>query len=97
MAMYDPEAAGNAAIYLRLPEEQLLSIRNAPFEGKDAVWVPNKEKGYIRGHLIGPGEKAGTKKVKTETKEKEYPEDQVEPQNPPKVHFYFNKSIRSII
>ena len=51
MAMYDPEAAGNAAIYLRLPEADLLNIRNAPFDGKDAVWVPNKEKGYVKGTI----------------------------------------------
>ena len=34
MALWDPEAAGNAAIYLRLPDVDLIDIRNAPFEGK---------------------------------------------------------------
>lgn len=34
MAMWDPEAAGNAAQYLRLGDMELLDVRNAPFEGK---------------------------------------------------------------
>lgn len=34
MAMWDPEAAGNAAQYLRLGDIELLDVRNAPFEGK---------------------------------------------------------------
>ena len=84
MALYDHEAAGNAGKYLRLPETELLSIRNAPFEGKDAVWVPSKEHGYVKGTCLGPGEKPGTRKVKTKDKEKDYHEDDVEPQNPSK-------------
>ena len=84
MALYDHEAAGNAGKYLRLPETELLSIRNAPFEGKDAVWVPSKEHGYVKGICLGPGEKPGTRKVKTKEKEKDYHEDDVEPQNPSK-------------
>ena len=84
MALYDHEAAGNAGKFLRLPEQDLLTIRNATYPGKDAVWVPNKEKGYIKGMNLGPGEKPATRKVKTDEKEKDYPEDAVEPQNPPK-------------
>ena len=34
MALWDPEAAGNAAQYLRLDNLKLIDIRNAPFEGK---------------------------------------------------------------
>ena len=40
MALWDPEAAGNAAIYLRLDNLKLIDIRNAPFEGKTSVWIP---------------------------------------------------------
>jgi hypothetical protein len=46
MALWDPEAAGNAANYLRLPNLKLIDIRNAPFEGKTAVWVPYAPTGY---------------------------------------------------
>ena len=35
MALWDPEAAGNAAIYLRLPDIELIDVRNAPFDGKN--------------------------------------------------------------
>ena len=89
MALYDPEQAGNAAKFLRLDEKTLLEIRNAPFLGKDAVWVPNKEVGYIKGVAQGPGTKPGTRKVKygKEGKEKDFSEDVVEPQNPPKVNY----------
>ena len=66
--------------------EELLEIRNAPFIGREAVWVPNKEAGYVKGVLQGPGGKPGTKKVQygKENKVKDFPEEQVEPQNPPK-------------
>ena len=88
MALYDAEAAGNAAKYLRLSDVELLEIRNAPFIGRDAVWIPCKEAGYQKGVMQGPGTKPGTKKVKygDQGKEKDFPEDVVEPQNPPKVH-----------
>ena len=33
MSLWDPEAAGNAAQYLRLPEKDMLEIRNQPFDG----------------------------------------------------------------
>jgi len=86
MALYDHEAAGNAAKYLRLSDQELLEIRNAPFIGKDAVWIPNKDVGYVKGVAVGPGTKPGTRKVKygDAGKEKDFLEDIVEPQNPPK-------------
>ena len=40
MALWDPEAAGNAAQYLRLDNLKLIDIRNAPFEGRTACWIP---------------------------------------------------------
>ena len=91
MALYDAEAAGNAAKYLRLLDQELLEIRNAPFVGKEAVWVPSKDVAYTKGVLLGPGAKPGTKKVKygKEGKEKDFAEDAVEPQNPPKVNILF--------
>ena len=63
MSLWDPEAAGNAANYLRLPDKEMLEIRNQPFEGGKAVWVPFADTGYCKAELIGDGEKPGTKKV----------------------------------
>ena len=63
MSLWDPEAAGNAAVFLRLDDLKMLEIRNAPFEGGKAVWVPNSETGYIKGMITGEGEKPGTTKV----------------------------------
>ena len=48
MALYDPDAAGNAAPYLRLDPVLLMEVRSAPFEGKTAVWVPYAETGYTK-------------------------------------------------
>ena len=48
MALYDPDAAGNAALYLRLDPVLLMEVRSAPFEGKTAVWVPYAETGYTK-------------------------------------------------
>ena len=90
MAMWDPEAAGNAAIYLRLPDIELIDIRNAPFEGKTAVWIPYSETGYTTGKRLGEEQDPKTKKNKIKVlrevdgKEKLYDESQVEPRNPPK-------------
>ena len=85
MSLWDPEAAGNAAVFLRLDDLKMLEIRNMPFEGGKAVWVPNSETGYIKGMITGEGEKAGTTKVmRSDNKEKTYSNDKVEKQNPPK-------------
>ena len=63
MSLWDPEAAGNAAMYLRLDDMKMLEIRNRPFDGGKAVWVPNAETGYMKAEIIGDGEKANTTKV----------------------------------
>ena len=83
MAMWDPEAAGNAAIYLRLDEIKMIEIRSAPFSAKTAVWVPDKEIGYIKGEKLD--EKDGKIEVKrADDKVKLYKPEDVEQQNPPK-------------
>ena len=64
MSLWDPEAAGNAAIFLRLDDMKMLEIRNAPFEGAKAVWVPNSETGYIKAEVVGKGDKPNTTKVR---------------------------------
>ena len=46
MALYDPDAAGNAAPYLRPDPVELLEIRNAPYN-----LVRRKEK--VRIPLVG--------------------------------------------
>lgn len=85
MSLWDPEAAGNAAVFLRLDPLKMLEIRNAPFVGQNAVWVPNADTGYIKGEITGPGEKAGTSKVmRSDMKEKTYSDDKIDKQNPPK-------------
>ena len=74
MALYDPEQAGPAANYLRLPELDLLTIRNADFAGRKAVWVPHKddEKSYVKGVVHGDGKKPGTKEVEFEGTKKDF-------------------------
>ena len=67
MSLWDPEAAGNAACFLRLTDMQMLEIRNKPFEGTKAIWVPNTETGYIKGEIVGEGDKPNTTKVNTRT------------------------------
>ena len=86
MSLWDPEAAGNAAQYLRLGDLEMLEIRNRQFEGLKAVWVPNAETGYMKADLIGDDDKkAGNKKVlRADGKEKSVPEDKIDKQNPPK-------------
>ena len=73
MALYDPDAAGTAAPYLRLDSVTLMEIRSRSFDGKTAVWVPYSETGYTKGIVTGDGDKPGTKKVmRSDNKEKEY-------------------------
>ena len=84
MSLYDPEAAANAAEYLRLDPVVLMEVRSAPIS-KTAVWVPYAETGYTKGEVTGDGA-AGMKMVKRDVdgKEKEYKEAEVEPRNPSK-------------
>ena len=83
MALWDPDAAGNAAQFLRLDEMSLLEMRSAPFSAKTAVWVPDKENGYIKGEKLD--EKDGKIEVKrADDKVKMYKPVDVEQQNPPK-------------
>ena len=91
MALYDPDAAGNAAPYLRLDPVVLMEVRSAPFDGKTAVWIPYAETGYTKGKKTGKeetDEKTKVKKIEVERlvdgKMKMFKEEDVEPQNPPK-------------
>ena len=85
MSLWDPEAAGNAAVYLRLDDLKMLEIRNAPFEGGNCVWVPNAETGYMKAMVKGDGDKPGTTKVlRADGKEKILANDKIDKQNPPK-------------
>ena len=60
-------------------------LRNAPFEGKSACWIPYSETGYTKGKKTGEV-KDGKIEVErlVDGKVKMFKEDQVEPQNPPK-------------
>ena len=73
MSLWDPEAAGSAALWLRLPMEEMMAIQTSEYPGRSAVWVPFAETGYTKGIVQGDGDKAGTKKVmRSDGKEKEY-------------------------
>ena len=66
----------------------MLEIQNRPYSGRNAVWVPNSSTQYCKAEVIGDGKKPGHKLVKREDgKEKEYAEDHIEFQNPPKYEF----------
>jgi len=79
MSLWDPEAAGNAAVYLRLPDKEMLELRNQHFEGSKAIWVPFADTGYSKADMIGDGDKPGTKKVlrHADRKEKDLKEELV--------------------
>merc|ERR1711892_1269327 len=85
MSLWDPEAAGNAAIFLRLDKMAMLEIQNAPFDGGNCVWVPSVETGYMKAMVKGDGDKPGTSKVlRADGKEKTLSDDKINKQNPPK-------------
>ena len=89
--MWDPEAAGNAAQYLRMTDMELLEIRSAPFDGKTSVWIPYADTGYTKAYRMGEKEdpkKKGEKLIEVkrlvDDKIKLMKPTDVEPQNPPK-------------
>ena len=86
MSLWDADAAGDAALWLRLPQEQMMEITGAEYKGRNAVWVPFAATGYCKGEVIGDGDKEGTKKVLrlADHKEKVLKESEIEFQNPPK-------------
>jgi len=86
MSLWDPEAAGNAAQFLRLDAKFMMELRSQPFDGGKALWIPYADTGYTKAELIGEGSKPGTKKVmrKVDMKEKELKDEVIEKQNPPK-------------
>ena len=51
MSLWDPEAAGNAALYLRLPQEEMMQLQSKEYSGRNAVWVPFAETGYTKGYF----------------------------------------------
>jgi len=55
MSLWDPEAAGNAAQYLRLGDKYMMELRSQPFDGGKALWIPYAETGYCKAELIGEG------------------------------------------
>ena len=64
MAAWNPDEAQAAAIYLRLPDNDLLTIRSKDFSGRSAVWVPSKEEGYQKATLLEKkAEKDGQKGI----------------------------------
>ena len=72
MSLWDPEAAGNAAQYLRLEELEMLHIRGRPFNSNQ-VWVPFAETGYTKATIMDDqsGVKEGEVKVKRDNDMKE--------------------------
>ena len=86
MSLWDADAAGDAAQWLRLPAEEMMEITGVEYKGRNAVWVPYSETGYCKGEVIGDGDKEGVKKVIREAdhKEKMIKDSDMEYQNPPK-------------
>jgi hypothetical protein len=86
MSLWDPEAAGISANFLRLSDMEMITLRSQPFEGGKACWIPYAETGYTKCIVLGEGSKPGTTKVQRlcDMKEKEMKDEQVEKQNPPK-------------
>ena len=72
MSLWDPEAAGNAAQYLRLEELEMLHIRGKPFNSNQ-VWVPYADTGYTKAVIMDDqsGVKEGEVKIKRDTDMKE--------------------------
>ena len=101
MSLWDPEAAGNAAVYLRLPDKEMLELRNQHFEGSKAIWVPFADTGYSKADMIGDGDKPGTKKVlrHADRKEKDLKEELVSHQiyKKPRYRFFFDRSRSRIL
>ena len=61
------------------PKKDLLEIRNQPFDGSKALWIPYSDTGYTKAELIGDGDKPGTKKVRRiiDNKEKDMKDEQI--------------------
>merc|ERR1712131_409203 len=96
MALWDREACGNAADFLRLGDAELLTLRNTPFDGRKCIWVPSKDEevSYAPATIIGEGSKPGTKKISYDGKEKDFKEELIEYQNPPK--YYINEDMANL-
>lgn len=77
MSLYDPDAVGNAAPYLRPDPVQLMEIRSAPYNAKTDVWIPYNETGYTKGELQSKDDKEAKVKRLVDGKVKKYPIDQV--------------------
>ena len=79
MSLWDPEAAGSAAQWLRLDPKVMLELRTQPFAGAKAVWVPYADTGYSKAEVLGKGDKPGTTKIRREkdNKEKDVKDEQV--------------------
>ena len=67
-------------------ENELLTIRTAPFDGRKAIWIPSKdeEASYVMASITGDGKKPGHKAITVDGKDKEMKEDIIEYRNPPK-------------
>ena len=91
MSLWDPEAAGIAAIYLRLSDIEMIQLRSQPFDGAKASWMPYPDTGYTKCMVIGPGDKPGHTKCmrNVDMKEKDIKDELVSKQNPPKASSQF--------
>ncbi|KAJ8001429.1 hypothetical protein DPEC_G00169410 [Dallia pectoralis] len=79
---------GKAAIYLRKPERERIEAQTAPFDSKNACYVPDKVELYLKGLVTG---RANGKCTVTVTKPDgskeegvEFKEDEIFEMNPPK-------------
>ncbi|XP_067116861.1 myosin heavy chain, fast skeletal muscle-like [Osmerus mordax] len=75
---------GKAAIYLRKPERERLEAQAAPFDAKNACYVPDAKELYLKGMVVKrDGGKCDVKVLITE-EVKTFKEEEISPMNPPK-------------
>ncbi|XP_067109505.1 myosin heavy chain, fast skeletal muscle-like [Osmerus mordax] len=75
---------GKAAIYLRKPERERIEAQAAPFDAKNACYVPDVKELYLKGLVIKrDGGKCDVKILVTE-EVKSFKEEQIDQMNPPK-------------
>ncbi|XP_062303278.1 myosin heavy chain, fast skeletal muscle-like [Osmerus eperlanus] len=75
---------GKAAIYLRKPERERLEAQAAPFDAKNACYVPDAKDLYLKGMVVKrDGGKCDVKVLITE-EVKTFKEEDISPMNPPK-------------
>ncbi|XP_046870249.1 myosin heavy chain, fast skeletal muscle-like [Hypomesus transpacificus] len=75
---------GKAAIYLRKPERERLEAQAAPFDAKNACYVPDAKELYLKGMVVKRDGGKCDVKVLILDEVKTFKEEDISPMNPPK-------------